>query len=205
MAGQPGRPGGMNGDWHAVRARRWAGILRAEDEPTMAWFRDATEDLSRAARTMAGPVQTGAALGPGLGLHHDGAASEIRLGIGVDTAPGPGLMLTMGSFGGSYVSITIDCPEGIIPRTAILSVWAAFEPGWAAPTVRLNLKSGADIERPAAVTTRLPEGVLAEFDLAALPPLTASGGWFDLIFPAMHNETLRVGALRIHMRRRSEG
>jgi hypothetical protein len=47
------------------------------------------------------------------------------------------------------------------------------------PVVRLNLRCGVNLERPAGVT--LPEGMA--FDLGGLPPQPPESGWFDVIFP----------------------
>ncbi|RMH46354.1 MAG: hypothetical protein D6686_15285 [Alphaproteobacteria bacterium] len=193
----------MTAGWRAGRARFWAGLSRPEEEPTLMWLRDATGDLSRASASVAGEVPSGRALGAGLGLHHDGAAEQLRIGLAPAAAAQAGLMLSLGDFTGSYVSISIDCPAGPIPRGAVLGLWVAHDPDRARPVVRLNLQCGVDLERPEAIVSLLPEGVLAEFDLAGLPAAAAAHGWFDVIFPPMRHQGLRISALRIHMRRRA--
>ncbi|MEM9198697.1 MAG: DUF6478 family protein [Pseudomonadota bacterium] len=186
--------------WRSQRARSLKDPARLVRDPRVLYHLDLARDLTAAAARHAGPAVSGLRLTEALGLHHDGADGSVR----VTTSPyrsGPasetGLGIEMSDFAGSYMSVTLDLPSdgAAVSQSSIIALSVEFSPPDAAPQPRLNLKWGADIERPQPWLTWLPEGVYAEFELSDLPLMTSYGGWIDLLFPPLQHAQIRVTAL----------
>jgi hypothetical protein len=156
-----------------------------------------------------GMARDGMVLGPGLSLHHDGAAGSVRIAQGPDAGPdGRGLVIATEGFDGRYLSLAVALPEAAgeaLSRLSILGLSARIgEGGEAACTVRLNLRAGPNLEHWLKPLARLPRGPLAEFDLARLPEgLAPEGGWFDLFIAPAAEGMVQVSDLVLWHRLRA--
>lgn len=164
----------------------WAGTLLWRHRPGFAPLNAAS-------------VPPGLAAGPGLSLHHDGVPATVSARREADGS----LRLGTEDFAGSYLSLALALPEetGEPPgRASVLGLALALDEA-AMPAVRLNLRSGVNLERPGpAVVTRAGGLFVAEFDLSDLPPDPVSGGWFDLLFPGGPGLDLRIGPPALYHR-----
>lgn len=154
-----------------------------------AW-RPAAWDGALAHPALAAP-ESGAAVAPGVALHHNCVATGVRLVQEPGCGPASfGLRLSADEGAEGFVSLAIDLPPaawaGLRPEHMLGLFLALPEPAAGALYARVNLRHGpntATALRAIPPERQCPEGALVEIDLVGLRfnPRRVSHVWCDLI------------------------
>ena len=148
--------------------------------------------LGKVAKTGLTEPESGVALGDGVKLFHDCALREISLrqeqNPKMPNLPPFGLAMDVMRFEGSFLSLVLELPEGVLSglsRTHVLTV--NFDTNSDRPVgiyVRLNLQCGPNTVTMLREVPRDGSGSSVEFDLAysEMDEARLENGWIDVMF-----------------------
>ncbi|MBZ0130351.1 MAG: DUF6478 family protein [Rhodobacteraceae bacterium] len=158
------------------------------------------------------PARNSTAFGADVKLYHDSktpalALRQVRNSRPEDLSPF-GLSIDVFDFDGSFLSLVIEAPDGIVAglesrHILRLSMRASAEHD-VGVSVRLNLKHGPNTEQVSRRATFAPDGAETEFDMAYVPfrEGRAEHVWFDIFLEetAMNQVSIHDLTLSRHVR-----